>query len=125
MKSNMLKQIAEILKLKNDLREEQKLPGRWACVDERNILAYPHPDGNARYPYMCDGRVLWAYSNGEIVMQEGTFNIFPDTTGGREPACAFFVGEKQENSCSPISVTGVAQYMGDRDERFVGSTPGS
>ena len=87
----MLKQIAEILKLKNDLREEQKLPGRCAFLDERHILAYPHPDGNARYPYMYDGRVLWAYSNGEIVMQEGTFNIFPDTTGGREPACAFFV----------------------------------
>lgn len=119
----MLKQIAEILKLKNDLREEQKLPGRCAFLDERHILAYPHPDGNARYPYMYDGRVLWAYSNGEIVMQEGTFNIFPDTTGGREPACAFFVGEKQENSFSPISVTGVAQHMGDCAERFVVYTP--
>ena len=40
MKSNMLKQIAEILKLKNDLREEQKLPGRCAFLDEGHILAY-------------------------------------------------------------------------------------
>ena len=57
----MLKQIAEILKLKNDLREEQKLPGRCAFLDEGHILAYPHPDGNARYPADVNLHVLFLW----------------------------------------------------------------
>lgn len=114
----MTTEINEILRLKSALKRETKLPSECAFLSDDIILAYPQADGDARYPYACDGLTLWAHSSGNIIMNESKFNIFTDTTRGKEPTVAFFVGEKSGNVFRPISVTGVASGVDIGVERF-------
>ena len=114
----MTKEINEILKLKSTLTRDRQLPSGCAFLSDDILLAYPQADGDARYPYVCDGLTLWAHSSGNIVMNESKFNIFPDTTRGKEPTIAFFVGEKNDDLFRPISVTGVASGVDLDVERF-------
>lgn len=120
---NFVEQVAKILQLKKEKSEWCKLPSGCAYLTDNIILAYPQESGNSRYPYSCDGRTLWAYSSGDIVMQEGLFTIFPDTTRGQEPVCAFFIGDEACGHYVPVSVTGAASGLCDAVERFVVFTP--
>ncbi len=118
----MTTEINEILKLKSALAQDRKLPSGCAFLSDDIILAYPQADGDARYPYTCDGLTLWAHSSGNIVMNESKFNIFPDTTRGKEPSVAFFVGEKRGDLFRPVSVTGAASGADLDVRRFVAFT---
>ena len=82
----MTDEINEILRLKSALAQDGELPSGCAFLSDDILLAYPQADGDARYPYACDGLTLWAHSSGNIIMNESKFNIFPDTTRGKEPA---------------------------------------
>lgn len=118
----MTDEINEILRLKSALAQDGELPSGCAFLSDDILLAYPQADGDARYPYACDGLTLWTHSSGNIIMNESKFNIFPDTTRGKEPAVAFFVGEKSGNVFRPVSVTGAASGADLDVRRFVAFT---
>ena len=48
------------------LKEERKLPSKCYFLSEDTVLSYRRGDGDARYPYACDGLTLWAYTSGNI-----------------------------------------------------------
>jgi hypothetical protein len=81
---------------KNEDKGSKKLPSDCWFLDKSSILAYKRELGDARYPYAQDGMTLWAYSSGNISVEESMYNIFLTSTEGREPYLAFFVGEKRE-----------------------------
>ena len=57
----MTTDINEILKLKSALAQDRKLPSGCAFLSDDIILAYPQADGDARYPYACDGQMVEVY----------------------------------------------------------------
>ncbi len=90
-------------------QESTKLPSNCYFLDEHTILAYKRKLGDARHPYAFDGRTLWAYSSGNISVEESLYNIFLDAREGKEPYLCFFAGQKRvEGDFFPVSLLGVA-----------------
>ena len=61
-------------------KESKRLPSDCYFLDEDTVLAYKRAKGDGRYPYAFDGRTLWAYSSGNISVEESLFNIFSAVT---------------------------------------------
>ena len=111
LKSEVKSLLASIKQLENDemLKLERKLPSNCYFLSSDNILSYGNDNGDARYPYACDGLTLWAYASGNVIMEESTFKVFPFTAEAKEPRLAFFMGEKRQDGYSPISILGTAK----------------
>ena len=90
-------------------KEKRRMPSECFFLDDGGILCYPREIGDGRYPYQTDGLTLWAYSSGNMEVGESLYNIFLNSTEGKEPYIAFFAGKKLANGkYFPVSVTGVA-----------------
>ena len=117
---------AKVLELeKNVKKNEKKLPGDCWFLDENSVLAYKRKAGDGRYPYAHDGLTLWAYSSGNISVQESLFNIFLDAREGKEPYLCFFAGEKKEDGTFfPLSLLGIARQPVEKGiKRYTVFTP--
>ena len=86
------------------LQDKCRIPSSVYFLDDKNILCYENRDGNSRYLYANDGRVLTTYVTGGICLQEGVFNIILPSCEGKESNLAFFVGKKQGDHYFPISI---------------------
>ena len=125
----MLKKIRELyLQVKalekSEDKEKRRMPSECFFLDNGAILCYPREIGDGRHPYQTDGLTLWAYSSGNMEVGESLYNIFLNSTEGKEPYIAFFAGQKGANGYFPISITGVApQPFEEGSNRFTVYTP--
>ncbi len=100
------------------------IAGQCYFIDSEKVLSMEKSFGNSRYPYAADGMTVWATSSGNITVEESTLHIFPDTTEGREPRLAFFLGEKAGEGYFPVSLTGCGkQLYEDNVKRYIVFTP--
>ncbi|MBQ9714352.1 MAG: hypothetical protein IJV83_03415 [Clostridia bacterium] len=110
---------------KSENKEGKRLPSDCYFLSEDDVLCYKRKLGDGRYPYAADGRTLWAYSSGNISVEESLYNIFLDSREGKEPFLCFFTGEKKgEGEYFPVSLLGVARQPVEKDvKRYTVFTP--
>ena len=98
--------------LENDPKKNGKrMPSECYYLDEDTILCYKREVGDGRFPYSEDGLTLWAYSSGNMSLGESNFNVFLESTEGREPYLSFFFGKEKDGGFIPASVTGTAKNV--------------
>ena len=90
-------------------KNKNELPSNSWFINENEIVSIDRNKGDSRYPYFCDGLNMWARTSGNINIEEGSFNIFPESHEGREPYIAFYFGIKRKNNYFPISITGAGK----------------
>lgn len=112
---NIKNKIEQLITNIKEIKNENKLPSNSYFLNKDEIVCYKRDFGDARYPYSCDGLTLWAYSSGNIKIEESMFNINLDFTEGKEPNIAFYMGEKSENGYFPVSITGVGKLPFEKD----------
>ena len=86
-------------------KESNSLPSNCYFLNEDEILCRERKMGDSRYPYAYDGLTLWAYSSGNIKIEESAFNVVLDFSEGKNPNLCFYVGRKQKDCYFPISIT--------------------
>lgn len=119
----ILNEIRELYANKKRL-EEAALPSGCYFIDRNKILAEKRYFGDARYPYSCDGLTMWAYSSGNIKIEESTFNIVLPFSEGKEPNLSFYVGKKNGKEFFPVSITGAGRLPFEKNIfRFTVFTP--
>ena len=97
-----------------------ELPGNACFLDEDGVLCLERERGESRYPYIEDGLVMWLHSSGYIDAGESTFTIFRQSNFGEGPHVAFWGGVKRDGEFRPVSVTGAARGLDERDiERYI------
>lgn len=100
------------------------LPGNCYFLNADEIVCFKREFGDSRYPYSSDGLTLWAYSSGNVKIEESTFNVILDFTEGKEPNLAFYAGKKTEEGYFPVSITGAGKLPFEKDtERYTVFTP--
>ena len=111
--------IAKVRALENDKQTQQEnaLPSSCYFLNADEIVCYKRKFGDARYPYSCDGLTLWAYSSGNVKIEESMFNIILNFTEGKEPNLCFFAGKALEEGYFPISLTGAGKLPFEQDVR--------
>ncbi len=118
--------LVQIHSLKADATNAQKnaLPSGCYFLSEGEVLCEKRLFGDSRYPYSCDGLTLWAYSSGNIKIEESTFNVLLDFCEGKEPNLAFYAGKKVTNGYFPISITGAGKLPFENNvNRYTVFTP--
>ena len=101
--------ISELIGKVKNLKNENKLPGNCYFLNKDEIVCFPRPFGDSRYPYSCDGLTLWAYSSGNVSIEESAFNVLLGSPEGKEPNLCFYVGLKTDGKFFPVSVTGAGK----------------
>ena len=87
--------------LKDERQKQQmKLPSEAYFLNEDEIVCFQRKRGDSRYPYTFDGLTLWAYSSGNVKIQESAFNILLGWENSLEPGLAFFFGIKRGGELS-------------------------
>lgn len=112
IKMNEFELIAEKTKKLGEnetLKAERKLPSNAYFLSEDEIVCYPRKFGDSRYPYACDGLTLWAYSSGNIKIEESNFSVNVDFPSGESPKIAFWFGIEKENGFQPVAITGAGK----------------
>ena len=105
---------------------DAKLPSGCYFLNEDEILCETRATGDSRYPYSYDGLNLWAYSSGNVKIEESRFNVMLDFACGKEPNLAFFVGKKMGDKFFPVSITGAGKLPFEQDVvRYVVYAPES
>ncbi len=123
-KMRALQQAVKTLRLNEELKSKNALPSGCYFLNEDEVVCTQREFGDARYPYSVDGLTLWAYSSGNVKIEESTFNILLNFCEGKEPNLAFFLGIKQEEDYIPISLTGVCKAIDEGEvERYSVFTP--
>ncbi len=106
------------------LKAARKLPSDCYFLSSDTVLSYRRADGDARYPYACDGLTLWAYASGNVKMEESVFNVLLPTFEAKEPYLAFFAGQKTEEGYFPVSLLGTAKQAFEKNiRRYTVFTP--
>ncbi len=85
------------------------LPSGCLFLNADEIVAEKPTFGDARHPYAADGMTLWAFSSGNMKIEESRFNYVLPFTEGKEPNLCFYVGKKDGDGYFPISLTGVGK----------------
>ena len=105
-------------------KENRQIAGNCYFLNADEVISYKREFGDARYPYSCDGLNLWAYTSGNVVVEESIFNIILSSFEGAEPNLCFFTAKQTENGFFPISVTGAGKLPFEKGvERFTVFTP--
>ena len=100
------------------------MPGGCYFLSEDEVLCEKRLFGDSRYPYSYDGFTLWAYSSGNVKIEESTFNVLLDFCEGKEPNLAFYAGEKVKIGYFPISITGAGKLPFENNvNRYTVFTP--
>lgn len=77
----MQKDMYRVMRLVHDFlkderqKQQMKLPSETYFLNEDEIVCFQRKRGDSRYPYTFDGLTLWAYSSGNVKIQESAFNI--------------------------------------------------
>lgn len=124
-KANELRRKVREVENTPNIKEKRALPSNCWFLDENMVLAHKRKLGDGRYPYASAGLTLWAYSSGNISVQESLFNIFLDSREGKEPYIGFFVGKREaDGAFLPISLLGPGrQPMEKGVNRYTVFTP--
>ena len=69
----LISKVAQLSK-SDELKKGNALPSNCYFLNEDEIVCYERKFGDSRYPYAYDGLTLWAYSSGNIKIEESTFN---------------------------------------------------
>lgn len=121
-KNEILELVKKVHLLKRG--KENSLPDNSFFLEEDTILCYPRKFGDSRYPYKKNGLVMFAHSNGYIDCTDGAYNVFKIVNHNEDTSIAFFAGEKYEDGFFPLSITGAARQMWEKDvERYTVFTP--
>ena len=96
------------------LRERGKLPSNAYFLNADEIVCFPRGFGDSRYPYAYDGLTLWAYSSGNVKIEESAFNVLLDFENGKEPTFGIFYGLARGEEFFPVSVTGAAKQPAEK-----------
>lgn len=104
----------DILNIYNQIKslketKSNSLPSHCFFLDENLVLAKRNPLGDSRHPYSVDGMTLWAYSSGNISLNESNFFILPPELEGKEPYFAIYGGIKTDKKYRVLSLTGAAE----------------
>ena len=122
-----VKQLINTVKNIGDCKSTDRagaLPGNCYFLNADEIVCFKREFGDSRYPYSSDGLTLWAYSSGNLKIEESTFNVILDFTEGKEPNLAFYAGKKAESGYFPVSITGAGKLPFEKDtERYTVFTP--
>ena len=117
----MLKEVQSIVEkvhtlLRDEkLQEKGKLPSSAFFLNADEVVCFPRDFGDGRYPYAYDGLTLWAYSSGNIKIEESAFNVLLDFENGKEPTLGFFYGIEGEKGYYPVSITGAAKQPAEEN----------
>ena len=107
-----------------NLQKKGKLPSSAYFLNADEIVCFPRAFGDSRYPYAYDGLTLWAYSSGNVKIEESAFNVLLDFDHGKEPTLAFFFGVEQEGGYFPVSITGAGKQPVENEvSRYTVYTP--
>lgn len=105
----LLDEIHQVLK---EQSPKSKLPKNTYFLNNGDILCTERSCGESRFPYPCDGYILWAHSTGHIHAKNGLFNVFKPLYDSTEPAVEFFAGvENEDGTYFPISILGAAKQL--------------
>ena len=119
----LLSQVKE-LETNAQKKKDCAIAGQCYFLNADEVLSYRRTFGDARYPYSVDGLNLWAYTSGNVVVEESIFNIILAAAEGAEPNLCFFIGKKQGEGFFPVSVTGAAKLPFEEGvHRFVVFSP--
>lgn len=91
------------------MQAENGLASNCYFLNADEILCDKRDFGDARYPYSCDGLTLWAYSSGNVKIEESMFNVIVNFTEGQRPNLCFYAGKKRGDGYFPVSLTGVGK----------------
>lgn len=97
------------------LKKKNEMPSGCYFLNEDEVVCYKRDFGDGRYPYSRDGLTLWAYSSGNVKIEESTFNVILDFCEGKEPNLCFFAGSKTGAEYFPVSLTGLAKQPIEQD----------
>lgn len=123
-KIKLLREKAHELKNNKAKAAEKALPSGCYFIDDDELLCEKRAFGDARYPYSNDGLTLWAYSSGNVKIEESTFNAILTFTEGKEPNLAFYTALKTGEGYFPLSITGVGKLPFEKNvERYTVFTP--
>lgn len=119
--------LRQIQALKGNIPAEKRLPQNAFYLDDGEIVCGKRSVGESRYPYDCDGLVVWARSSGYIDACESLFTIFKTANYGEDPCVNFWGGLKENGRFFPVSVTGAACQLEEPEEieRYVVYSPGA
>lgn len=111
----LIKKMEELLAKINDRLNgdcSDKLPGNVFYLDDSEILCCDRVTGESRFPYSCDGYLMWAHSTGHIQTKDGLLNVFKPLYDNAEPSVEFFAGiENGDGTYFPISLLGAAKQL--------------
>ena len=106
---NIQSKVKELIEKVKNRGEENRLPSKSYFLNKDEIVCFKREFGDARYPYSTDGLTLWAYSSGNVKIEESTFNVILNFAEGKEPNLAFYLGEKKGDKYFPVSLTGAGK----------------
>ncbi len=124
MKTNSINQ--EIISLFRQAKEQitkkdptSSIMNQCFYLDE-SIICLRNPIGDSRYPYSKDGLTLWAYTSGNISINESNFFVIPFKGEGKEPYLNFYGGILNNNKYKVFSLLGCADTeYGDNNQTYV------
>lgn len=120
----MQEKMSDIIKKVKAIKKENVLPSNCYFLNADEILCYERKFGDSRYPYSYDGLTLWAYSSGNVKIEESVFNIILGFTEGHEPTICFYAGQKMDDDYFPVSITGAGKLPFEKGvERYTVFTP--
>lgn len=123
-KIKLLREKAHELKNNKEAAAERALPSGCYFINDDELLCEKRRFGDARYPYSNDGLTLWAYSSGNVKLEESTFNAILTFTEGKEPNLAFYTALRTDGGYFPLSITGVGKLPFEKNvERYTVFTP--
>lgn len=103
MENLFLKELKEIKKEYKKLNKAIKYNGN--CYETNNdIFSLRNDLGDARVPYLNDGKNLTIHQNGKISLNESNYFILPDTIEGETNFLSFFLGIFEKSAYNPISL---------------------
>ena len=113
------KKIKELIEKVSNKKECNGLPGNCYFLDKDEIACFPRAFGDSRFPYSHDGLTLWAYSSGNVSIEESAYNVLLGSPEGKEPNLCFYSGLKRGEKFFPVSVTGAGRLPFEEGvERF-------
>ena len=116
---NICEKVKEIIEKVKNVKQENKLPSNCYFLSKDEVVCFERAFGDSRYPYSCDGLTLWAYSSGNIKIEEGAFNVLLGAPEGKEPNLCFYSGIKRGEKYFPVSITGAGKLPFEEGvERF-------
>ena len=90
----MEKEIIKLLNSTKKLKKAVKFTNNCYEIDN-DIFCFENRLGDARYPYVVNGKTLWAHQNGKISFKEYTFDDFVTEYSSDE--LARFIGIEYRN----------------------------